>query len=216
MRTPSEANQYSTTPSFLTISTCSPVSSLTSRIAACSSDSPSSGVPLGSPQTPSESRPQITTSHPPSPSPRTPPPPAEPAPSTFIRRFLPALVAILVPPLQLVLDRQRVLAEVGLRHRGGGRLLHAGRGVPQQRPQQELRLAAADLPQRPDRRLLPLEVRVLQQRRQVRYRPPVRQRAQRSRRLVPHLRVLARPLPAEHRQPARVEASAHRVKRAHL
>src|SRR3990172_412439 len=134
MRTPSQANQYSTMPIFLTIFTCSPVSSLTSRTAACSSDSPSSSVPFGRPQTPSESRPQITTSGPAPPSRITTPPP-ETARSTFVRPGFDAFIAI-GSPLQLVLDRKRVQAEVGLRHRGGGSLLHAGGSVAQQRPQQ--------------------------------------------------------------------------------
>src|SRR3972149_1252063 len=81
MRTPSHANQYSTTPIFLTIFTCSPVSSLTSRTAACSRDSPSSSVPLGRPQTPSESRPQITTSGPADPCRITTPPAATARPT---------------------------------------------------------------------------------------------------------------------------------------
>src|SRR3989337_3694255 len=110
MRTPSHTNQYSTTPIFLTISTCSPVSSLTSRTAASSRDSPSSSVPLGSPQTPSESRPQITTSSPVSPS-RTTTPPAETAFSTFVPRDFDAFIAI-ASPSQLVLNRYWVQVPV--------------------------------------------------------------------------------------------------------
>src|SRR3990172_1348683 len=152
MRTPSHANQYSTTPIFLTIFTRSPVSSLTSRTAACSSDSPSSSVPLGRPQTPSEPRPQMPPSGPAAPS-RTTTPPAETARSTFARCLgFDAFIAT-GSPLQLVLDRHRVVDDVGLCDSGRRGLLHAGRSVAQQRPQQELRLAAADLSQRADRRL---------------------------------------------------------------
>ena len=59
----------------------SPVSSLTSRTAVCSRDSPGSGVPFGNPQTPSESRPQMTNSTP-LPDLRKTTPPAETARST--------------------------------------------------------------------------------------------------------------------------------------